>query len=125
MRRLLPLAAALSLILLSAPAASCGGASQKGDKPGLVTSWGKGGVVEIPGFEVRGTAEDSSGRIIAAGNYVGNYAEVVRLLPDGSLDSSFGKDGVVRWPFHMFHSLNVTVSSALSDETIVLRLPGT
>ncbi len=128
MRRLLPLAAALSLILLSAPAASCGGASQKGGKPGIVTSWGKGGVVEIPGFEVRGTAEDSSGRIIAVGNYVGNYAEVVRVLPDGSFDPSFGKDGVVRWPFHMFQGrfpngmdfLGWDLVTALPDGTIVL-----
>jgi uncharacterized delta-60 repeat protein len=99
MRRLLPPIAALTLILiLSALVAGCGGDS----KPGLVTSWGKDGVVRLPGFEVRQTTEDSSGRIIAVGNYVGNFAEIVRLLPDGSLDSSFGKDGVVRWPFHMF-----------------------
>jgi len=80
-------------------AVSCGGAN---DKPGIVTSWGKNGVVQLPGFEVKQTIEDRSGRIVAVGNYVGNYAEVVRLLPNGSLDPSFGKDGVVRWPFHMF-----------------------
>jgi uncharacterized delta-60 repeat protein len=99
MRRPLPLASALLVILvLSALAASCGGDS----KPGLVTSWGKNGVVRLPGFEVEQTIEDRSGRIVAVGNYKGNFAQVVRLLPDGSLDSSFGKNGVVRWPLHMF-----------------------
>jgi uncharacterized delta-60 repeat protein len=77
-------------------------ADREHDRPGLVTSWGKDGVVQLPGFEVKQTIEDPSGRIVAVGNYKGNYAEVVRLLANGSLDSSFGKDGVVRWPFHMF-----------------------
>jgi uncharacterized delta-60 repeat protein len=100
MRRLLLLISAAALVLaLSALAVGCGGAN---DKPGLVTSWGKDGVVQLPGFEVKQTIEDRSGRIVAVGNYKGNYAEVVRLLANGSLDSSFGKDGVVRWPFHMF-----------------------
>ena len=100
MRRLSPLISAVALALvLSALAVGCGGAN---DKPGLVTSWGKDGAVQLPGFEVRQTIEDRSGRIVAVGNYKGNYAQVVRLLPNGSLDSSFGKDGVVRWPFHMF-----------------------
>jgi uncharacterized delta-60 repeat protein len=100
MRRLSPLISAVALVLvLYALAVGCGGAN---DKPGLVTSWGKDGVVQLPGFEVKQTIEDSSGRIVAVGNYKGNYAEVVRLLANGSLDSSFGKDGVVRWPFHMF-----------------------
>jgi uncharacterized delta-60 repeat protein len=99
MRRVFPPIAALSLILLlSALAAGCGGDS----KPGIVTSWGKDGVAKLPGFEVKQTIEDPSGRIVAVGNYKGNFAQVVRLLPDGSLDSSFGKDGIVRWPFHMF-----------------------
>jgi uncharacterized delta-60 repeat protein len=100
MRRLFPLISALSVILaLSALAVGCGGTN---DKPGLVTSWGKDGVVQLPGFEVKQTIEDRSGRIVAVGNYKGNFAQAVRLLPTGSLDSSFGKNGVVRWPFHMF-----------------------
>jgi len=100
MRRLLPLAAALTVVFaLSALAVGCGGAN---DKPGLVTSWGKDGVAKLPGFEVKQTIEGRSGRIVAVGTYKGNFAQVVRLLPNGSLDPSFGKDGVVRWPFHMF-----------------------
>ena len=88
MRRLSPLISAVALVLvLYALAVGCGGAN---DKPGLVTSWGKDGVVQLPGFEVKQTIEDSSGRIVAVGNYKGNYAEVVRLLANGSLDSSFG-----------------------------------
>jgi uncharacterized delta-60 repeat protein len=102
MRRLLPLAAALPLVfVLSALTTGCSRASSN-NKPGLVTSWGKDGVVQLPGFEVKQTIEDPSGRIVAVGNYKGNYAQVVRLLPDGSLDPSFGQNGVVRWPFHMF-----------------------
>jgi hypothetical protein len=99
MRRLPPLISAVALALvLYALAVGCGGDS----KPGLVTSWGKDGVAQLPGFEVKQTIEDSSGRIVAVGNYKGNYAQVVRLLANGSLDSSFGKNGVVSWPFHMF-----------------------
>ncbi len=120
MRRLPLLLSALSLILaLSALAAGCGGDS----KPGLVTSWGKKGVVVLPGFEVKQTIEDSSGRIIAVGNYKGNYAEVVRLLPDGSLDSSFGKNGVVRWPFHMFQGRFPNGGDYLGWDLVAL-LPG-
>ncbi len=103
MRCPLPLVAAATLVfVLSAITAGCGGGSQLNDKPGLVTSWGKDGVAKLPGFEVKQTIEDRSGRVVAVGNYKGNFAQVVRLLPNGSLDSSFGKDGIVRWPLHMF-----------------------
>lgn len=69
-RRLLPpLAALLLVVLLSALVAACGGASHNNYKPGPVMSWGKNGVVRIPGFEVKQTIEDSSGRIVAVGNY--------------------------------------------------------
>jgi uncharacterized delta-60 repeat protein len=102
MRRLFPLVAALPLVLvLSVLTASCGGASQQ-NKPGFVTSWGNDGVVKLDGFQVDQTLEDHSGRILAVGLYEGGFAQVVRLLPNGSLDSSFGKNGIVRWPFHMF-----------------------
>jgi uncharacterized delta-60 repeat protein len=129
MRRSSPLIAAVALVLvLSALAAGCGGDSKKSDKPGLVTSWGKNGVVALPGFEVKQTIEDPSGRIVAVGNYKGNYAQVVRLLPDGSLDPSFGQNGVVRWPFHMFQGrfpngmdfLGWDLAALLPNGTIVL-----
>lgn len=101
MRRSSPLITAVALVLvLSALAAGCGGSSQS-NKPGLVTSWGTDGVVKLVGFEVKQTLEDGSGRIFAVGDH-GGFAQVVRLLPNGSLDPSFGKNGRVRWPFQPF-----------------------
>jgi uncharacterized delta-60 repeat protein len=97
MRRSPPLIAAVALVLvLSALAVGCGGSSQS-NKPGLVTSWGTDGVVKLVGFKVKQTLEDGSGRIVAIGDH-GGHAQVVRLLPSGSLDSSFGESGRARWP---------------------------
>jgi uncharacterized delta-60 repeat protein len=128
MRRSPPLIAAVALVLvLSALAVGCGGSSQKNDKPGLVTSWGTDGVVKLVGFEVRQTLEDASGRIVAIGDH-GGHAQVVRLLPNGSLDPSFGESGRVRWPSQPFQGrfppgmdyLGWDMAALLPDGRIVL-----
>ena len=95
MRRLAPLAlAALALL-----AAGCGGESFAGKEvSGPVASWGDKGVVALHNFEASRILEDGRGRVIALGIYHNGYAQVVRLEPDGSLDKSFGKRGIVRWP---------------------------
>jgi hypothetical protein len=81
--------------------AGCGGKADSA-KPGPIKSWGKGGVVRFGNFEADKMIEDGAGRVLVLGLYDDRIAEIVRLLPDGSLDASFGKGGVVRWPYRMF-----------------------
>jgi hypothetical protein len=92
---------AFSLCILSLLITGCGGGADS-NKPGPVKSWGKDGVVRLDDFEIAQTLEDSSGRVLAVGLYGDRFAQVVRLRPDGSLDPSFGKSGVARWPYRMF-----------------------
>lgn len=101
MRRTPSLIASLLVLACTALSTGCGDKQQQ-NEPGLVKSWGEEGVVKLAGFEVEQVLGEDSGRIIAVGLFQGRVAQVVRLLPDGSLDPSFGKGGVVRWPFHMF-----------------------
>lgn len=74
----------------------------------LDSDFGGDGVVEFPwgvptnGVQVGfGCAIDSDGKIVIAAPILGQYGSltpvgmVARLLPDGSLDASFGDDGVV------------------------------
>jgi uncharacterized delta-60 repeat protein len=71
--------------------------------------------------EATAVALDSAGRIVVAGRswVVGGNSDavVVRLLPDGSLDSSFGKQGVVvldlRSNFDIANGLAVQADGAL------------
>jgi hypothetical protein len=81
--------------------AGCGGKADSA-KPGPIKSWGKDGVVRLGNFEADRMIEDGSGRVLVLGLYDDRIAEIVRLLPDGSLDPSFGTGGVVRWPYRMF-----------------------
>lgn len=59
-------------------------------------SFGASGQVALPGIAdlLTGVAPQPDGKIVAAGS-LGNQGVVVRLLPDGSLDPSFGTGGVV------------------------------
>jgi hypothetical protein len=59
-------------------------------------------VVRLDDFSIAQTREDSAGRVLAIGLYDDRIAQVVRLRSDGSLDSSFGKGGIIRWPYRMF-----------------------
>src|SRR5262249_55664358 len=75
----------------------------------LDSSFGSGGRVVtnlspagIPPGQVndvaRGVAVDSSGRVVVAGG-AGNDFGVLRYLPDGTLDPSFGQQGVAETDF--------------------------
>lgn len=78
-------------------------AAHAGGNP-LDPSFGKGGVVVTPAPSpswngtVFGLAEDSEGRIIAAGETRRESFGLLRYLPDGSLDRSFRGGGVEREP---------------------------
>ncbi len=98
MRRLaLPALAALVILVVG-----CGGKSSAAKEvSGPVASWGDKGVVALHNFEASRILEYSQGRVIAFGLYHDRYAAVVRLRPDGSLDPSFGKRGIVRFPYSL------------------------
>ena len=73
----------------------------------LDTSFGVDGIVTttLPdslAFEADAVTIQSDGKIIAAGNFVGTSSPgqfaLVRYLPNGSLDSSFGTGGIVLTP---------------------------
>jgi len=62
----------------------------------LDTDFGTGGIVLVPGTSwgvVRAIAIQGDGNIVAVGQSDYQYALVVRLLPDGSLDGTFGTSG--------------------------------
>ena len=111
----------LALSVLAVLAVGCSGKNDaKKHKPGPVASWGGKGTVKLPGFTVSRILQDNSGRVLALGISAHGLdrAQVVRLLPDGSLDSSFGKDGIVRWPYERF--LGWIMGAILPDGKIVL-----
>jgi len=66
----------------------------------LDTLFGNGGSVLYPGTYLHAIAVDGEGRVLAAGEHVDTStlvytSTVVRLLPDGSPDASFGSGGKV------------------------------
>jgi uncharacterized delta-60 repeat protein len=61
------------------------------------TAFGNGGVALLPApatFDPAAIAEDAQGRILVGGLYPGAAVALARLLPDGSIDRSFGSDGL-------------------------------
>lgn len=89
-------ALAVAIFVLAAP-----GALGRAGDPDL--SFGTGGrtVADVSPFATAiatSMATDPQGRILVAGYYVrffGSYTVLARFNPDGSLDRSFGKEGVV------------------------------
>jgi uncharacterized delta-60 repeat protein len=87
----------------------------------LMTSFGDGGRVETPvssGGDVADAVATSPGaRVVAAGTAGREAFAVVRYLPDGSLDPSFGRGGVVRgaWRSAWFRAVAIG-----SDGSIVV-----
>lgn len=92
--------AVIAIALLLFVAAGCAGKEAGGDGPGPMATWGNKGFVTLRDFDVEQILEDDAGRIIALGLNEGgsDAAQVVRFNKDGSLDKTFGRDGVVRWP---------------------------
>jgi hypothetical protein len=93
----------LSLCAFFLLIAGCGGKADS-KKPGPIKSWGEDGLVRLDNFEADRMIEDGAGRVLVLGLYDDRIAEIVRLRSDGSLDPSFGKGGVARWPYRMFVS---------------------
>ena len=80
----------------SSVAMNCG----DGGAPGtLDESFGDGGILwlKYPTSGANAVAVQSDGKIVVAG-YIGQKLAIVRLLPDGALDSSFGTEGLVEIP---------------------------
>jgi uncharacterized delta-60 repeat protein len=123
-RRLALLAALLSCCALLLFAAGCGGKGASSNASGPVKGWGKGGLVRLADFEVSKILDGDSGRVLALGitsDLTGDRlarAQVIRLLPNGSLDSSFGEGGIVRWPYES--SIGWLMGSVLPNGRIVL-----
>jgi uncharacterized delta-60 repeat protein len=69
--------------------------------------------------ELRDVAVQSDGRIVAVGN-AGAGLMALRLLPDGSLDRSFGSDGVVDTSVGDPRYRDVATAVLLSESKIVL-----
>jgi uncharacterized delta-60 repeat protein len=68
----------------------------------LVSGWGDRGTVRLTGVTVAKLVEGRSGRVLALGLNASSQATVIALRRNGSLDSSFGTAGVVRWPYTAF-----------------------
>jgi uncharacterized delta-60 repeat protein len=67
----------------------------------LDRDFGSGGIVTGPPGNARGLALQPDGKILLAGNRVlspRSFFTIARYRPDGSLDSTFGSDGVVTGP---------------------------
>ena len=68
----------------------------------LDPDFGVGGLVTTPlgakGDSASAVALQPNGRIVATGTDGGNRFVVIRYLTDGTLDTSFGGDGIVRTP---------------------------
>lgn len=78
-------------------------------------TWGVGGVVALPVSHATGVprprhpvAVQPDGRIVVAGTSAGSFA-VARLLPDGTLDASFGGTGLVTTPIASSEAVAVLV----------------
>jgi uncharacterized delta-60 repeat protein len=99
-RRSLPLLLSLLILLVAAPAAS----AAPGD---LDPSFGSGGMVKLLESNeesyAEGIAIQPDGKIVLAGEEKGN-AVVLRLLPNGQPDPSFGTGGKVTLNFPGGHS---------------------
>lgn len=86
-------------------------------------SFGSGGVatIDFPGtsFHINDVALQSDGKVVAVGTKGGNLA-VARLNVNGSLDTSFGNQGL----FESTARPNVTAVAIQGDDKIVMALAG-
>jgi uncharacterized delta-60 repeat protein len=74
----------------------------------------------LNGFQPTSLAVDASGRMILSGlrneaNYPYTWEELVRLNPDGSLDHTFGKDGVFAAPSNITYMALDSQGSIIFD----------
>jgi uncharacterized delta-60 repeat protein len=74
---------------------------------GLDNTFGTNGVAGIPVIEVENDFDcllvQEDGKIVASGHYANNFLSfamlVVRFMPDGTLDATFGNNGIVNYPY--------------------------
>ncbi len=116
MRALLGVAAVTAVLLVAA------GASPAARQ---ASSWGAHGSVRIPNVQLSQLLEDRAGRVVGLGLFDnkrpygrGEHATVVRLLPDGALDTSFGARGFANAPYRRY--LGWIGGAVLADGKIVL-----
>jgi hypothetical protein len=86
-------------------------------------TWGTHGSVRIPNVRLERLLEDRAGRVVGLGLFddkkpLGSHATVVRLLSDGRLDTTFGKDGFANAPYRRF--LGWTGGAVLGNGNIVV-----
>lgn len=89
----------------------------------LAPSWGVHGSVRIPNVQLSQLIEDRAGDVVGLGLFdnkrpLGSHGTVVRLLPDGRFDPSFGKGGFVNAPYRRF--IGWSGGAILSNGKIVL-----
>jgi hypothetical protein len=99
-RALLGLAVVAAVLLVVAGAGASPARRQ-------VASWGSHGSARIRNVQLNQLLEDRAGRVVGLGLFdnkqpAGSHATVVRLLPDGRFDTSFGKGGFVNAPYRRY-----------------------
>ena len=122
-------AATLSLCLLLATSTAFAAAGS------LDTTFGSDGIVETNfgsntnNFQFTDAALAPNGDIVVAGtvsnivNDTGDNCVIVRYLPNGTLDSSFGTDGVVILSSTQFASLSGIIAVQSNGQILVLTVP--
>ncbi len=86
----------------------------------LDSTFGSGGSVTLSLFSLTSLARQSDGKLLVAGAATdGHNAELVRLNSDGSLDDSFGTDGVLRFAF-VQNSSNVALVTLEQSDGLIL-----
>jgi uncharacterized delta-60 repeat protein len=114
--------AVVTVALLANAAVGSGARTPAASGP-VVESWGHNGSVRLPNVQLDQLLEDQAGRIVGLGLYdnrqpLGSHATVVRLRANGTLDTSFGTDGVVKAPYRRY--LGWTGGAVLGDGRIIL-----
>ncbi|HUS29872.1 MAG TPA: hypothetical protein VMZ53_15310, partial [Kofleriaceae bacterium] len=95
----------IARLALNASGGNAGAANGVAAKPALDASFGQAGVarIELKNAELQAATIDAKGRVIVVGHITTmRRAEdllVVRLRPNGVLDASFGKEGIVTADF--------------------------
>ncbi|HRH50391.1 MAG TPA: T9SS type A sorting domain-containing protein [Panacibacter sp.] len=94
-------------------------------QPGtLDSSFGMNGIVPVTGFEIASaTALQADGKIIVGGEITDRFFVVSRFNSDGSIDESFGDEGIVKtniYSTHGFYMLQSTSIAVQKDGKILI-----
>lgn len=113
--------AAVTAVLLAG--AGLDGAQSSHAQGAALPNWGVKVSVRIKNVQLKQLLEDRAGRIVGVGTFDnkqprGSHATVVRLRPDGGLDTTFGKGGFANAPYRRY--IGWTGGAILSDGRIAL-----